>query len=329
MVPFSRILAGPRRAALPSVLLLSLVLCATSARAQEVSARDQQSAAEAYDRGTAAYLARDYTSAARWFETAHRLAPAAAALIQAVRSHARAGNAVRAATLALRLQALYANDANAARAAAEALADATQLVRVDVRCEGCSVQLDGTLQEHPSFFVEAGGEHTIVAEFDTGRRSETVRGAAGETRTLSFDAPAAPEGEVETSEGRELARPVDGQGAEVVPATRGGGVGVLPWPIVLIGIAGTVGLGATLIWSGIDTLDGVPAYEANPTEAALADGRSREERTNWLIAGTAAMAGVTVLLAIFTDWGGGAPSSTQAGCGIQEDGAGCSLRGRF
>jgi outer membrane protein assembly factor BamD (BamD/ComL family) len=68
-----------------AVLVAAASLAAVpSARAQD--ARQRQAAAEAYDQGTAAYLAGDYEKAAEWFETANRLAPAAPALIQAARS---------------------------------------------------------------------------------------------------------------------------------------------------------------------------------------------------------------------------------------------------
>src|SRR5258706_9942838 len=155
------------------------VVCAAMTAAAQPSAQDQQSAADAYDRATASYLAHDYVRAAQWFETANRLAPAAAALTQAVRSHERAGNLLRAATLALRLQALYSNDHSAARTANEVLrAHAGQLARIDVDCDACTVQLDGTLEEFPAFFVQPGSDHTVTASFATGTRTEQVRGEA-------------------------------------------------------------------------------------------------------------------------------------------------------
>src|SRR5690606_26751605 len=118
-------------------------LFASSPIAIAQDAGDQQSAAAAYDHATALYVSREYAQAAALFETAHRLAPASAALIQAVRAHGRAGNELRAATLALRLEALYPDDRAATRAAAVALRPAGQFARVDVTCEGCRLQLDG------------------------------------------------------------------------------------------------------------------------------------------------------------------------------------------
>jgi hypothetical protein len=71
-----------------------------------------------------------------------------------------------------------------------------------------------------------------------------------------------------------------------------------------VGTVLTAGAGATLIWSGVDTLDGVGPYEADPTPERLADGQSRELRTNVLIGVTGALAITTLVFAIVTDWDG-------------------------
>ncbi len=309
-----------------------LALSALPAGAQEISARDRQAASEAYDRGTSAYLARDYAEAARWFETAHRLAPAAAALVQAVRAYEQIGDDLRIATLGLRLSALYPNDRAAQRAAERALRRAARFHRVDVECEGCTVTLDGALMEHPSFFVQPDTDHVVEAAFETGTRRETVRGAAGEQRTLGFEAPPAPVVEETPVVPTDPETPVETPVETPTPAPSGGGGGV-PVGVTVTAMILTAGLGGVLIWSGVDTLDGVPAYEMNPTPEGLADGRSREERTNWLIAGVGAAAAVTVVLMIFTDWGGGggeapAPTVTPE-VAIQADGVVAGLRGRF
>jgi len=304
------------------------VLASAPARAQEVSARDRQSAAQAYDRGTAAYLAEEFTTAARWFETAHRLAPAAAALVQATRAHARAGNPQRAATLALQLQELYPDDEAATRTAAEALRGASNLLRVDVSCDAhCTIEVAGSIMGHTSFFLEPG-DHEVVAEFETGRRRDTASGDAGDTVSLSFEAPPAPEPTDDPALG----------GPDPEPqADGGGGLGGVPLAVTITSLVLTAGLGGVLVWSGVDTLDGVEAYEANPTVEGLDDGRSREERTNWLIAGTAVLGATTVILMIFTDWGGGdgddasdpEEASAQAVVDIQPDRAILGLTGRF
>jgi hypothetical protein len=293
-----------------------------SAQDGQISARDRQSAAEAYDRGTSAVLARDYERAGQWFETAHRLAPAAAALVEAARSYERAGNTMRAATIGLRLQELYPNDRAAARAAERVLRGARAFVRVDVTCDAeCTLQVDGVLMEQRSFFVSGDGEHTIEAAFEHGTERSTVRATPGEQRSLSFNAPAAPAVPVEP----EPADPV----APIEPqvTTTSSGLAVVPFPVTIGGMVLTVAAGAVLIWSGVDAIDGVPAYEMNPTREALADGQMRELRTNVMIGVTSGLAAITLLLAIFTDWGTNPP--VEASAMIQPDGAFATLRGRF
>lgn len=296
--------------------------------AAQPSARDRASAARAYDRGTAAFLAEDFGAAARWFETAHRLAPAAAALVQAVRSHLRAGNDLRAATLALSLQDLYPDNEAAQRTANEALQDAGTYVRVEVDCDDCALEVDGALVGRDSFFVEPGSSHTVVAAFDEGNRTQDVSGEAGQTVQLSFERP---DGQIASGDGGSSSVPSGDGGEPTVDEGEGGGDGV-PLAVSIVALVITAGLGGVTIWSGIDTLDGVPAYEENPTVEGLEDGRSREARTNWLIAGTSVAAAATLVLFLFTDYGAGGDDeepSVEALLDIQADRGVVGLRGRF
>jgi hypothetical protein len=307
----------------------------------EPSAQQRQAAAEAYDRGTAAYLARDYAAAARWFETAHRMAPAAPALLQAVRAHQRAGDVLRASNLALRLQAQYGDERQAMRVAAPLVEAAVRAyVRVDVSCTSCTVDLDGTLLEWPSFFVEADVEHAVGAHFETGDAApQTVRGAPGQALALTFDAPPPPEPTTSTGpRGWPAAalrrRPADDVQGPVGEAPsradgRRGTDGLHP-AVVLVAAGATVVTGGLLIWSGLDTTAGVPAYEANPTQEALEAGQQKELRTNVLVGVTALLGVTTGVLAIFTDWGGrdDAPP-VEAGVAPTVGGAMGVVRGRF
>lgn len=271
---------------------------ASAPSVREPSAADRLAAGQTYDRATAAYLARDYARAAPLFETAYRLAPAAAPLVQAVRAHERAGNHLRAATLALRLAAFYPNDEAAQRQAESTLStSAGNFLRIDVICSSaCTLELDGQLQEHSSFFASPGEPHVVRATFEHGVRQQSVSGAAGTVETLSFEAPvadgtdASPEPIVAS---REPAR--DG------PEPSGGGVHPAAFAI---GAALTLSAAGALVWSGIDALDGVPAYRAMPTLERLRDGQTRELRTNVLVGVTSALAVATLVLALATDWDG-------------------------
>jgi len=331
---------GSRRPRLVASLVATLLGTSAIARAQEEpSASQRQGAAEAYDRGTASLLARDYARAAEWFETANRLAPSAPALIQAIRAHQRSHDDLRAGSLAIRLNDQF-HDAASRRAAERVLREAQpRYLRVDVVCTDCTIDLDGTLQEYPSFFLPPSTEHRIVAHFSTGERDETITGRAGERRELRFEAPPPRE------EPAASATPVIGTAATRGNASAsrerrrrsGGG---LPPAVAIIGLGVTVVLGGITTWSGLDTMDGVPAYEANPTAEALEAGQAKEFRTNILITATAAVGVATIVLALFaTDWDGdddaeegergAAGEGVRAALAPAPDGAAAIVTGRF
>lgn len=286
------------------------------------TAQERQAAAEAFDRGTTSYLAEDYATAARWFEMANNLAPAAPALLQAIRAHQRAGNEQRAGTLALRLVERFP-DAGPAVEESQRIVDGVRAnyFFVDVICDSeCAVELDGTLQAHPAFFLEPGRTYRVGASFASGNVTEEITGAAGEQRTVRLTAP----------EGGAVQGPSDDPGSTRMtgesawtrrenPERReeheesGGGVHPAGF---LTSLALTLGAGGVLVWSGMDTLSARDEYEQVAaderragngfTEATrlLEEGRDKERRTNILIGATAGLAVVTVVMAIVTDWGG-------------------------
>lgn len=306
------------RAALPIALALG-ALCSSAVSAQTsvpadsaVSVENRRSAADAYDKGTAAYLSADYELAAHWFEHAYRLAPTSTALVQAVRARHRAGQELRAANLTLLLQEKYPSDENASALGETILSKASQdNVLVRAICEGeCSFEIDGALTEHHSFFVTPGEEHIVKAQYDRGETETTVSGPAGTSRTVRLPAPPAP-------------------AAPPIPR----------WAF-FSSLGATIALGAVTIWSGVDTKRGVDAYEdaANGGNAALAQdlldqGQHQETRTNALIGTTAAMLGVTAVLGVFTDWKGKAreaePRTVEPSISVGKNGGFAVLRGRF
>jgi hypothetical protein len=203
------------------------------------------------------------------------------------------------------------------------------------------VELDGTLLEHPSFFVEPDRDYEVSAHFETGDRAETVNGPAGETRSLRFTAPPPPEPtpETETTSTTTTATepPTD------LPPSEGGGIS----PAYFLVAAGlTVAAGGVTLWSGLDTLSGVDAYEEAARDRdpdaprMLEEGQDKELRTNLLIGATAGLGALTVVLALVTDWGssdadGETEDAPTAGAdvsldlGLLDDGAHVRLGGRF
>jgi tetratricopeptide (TPR) repeat protein len=310
------------------VVAAAWLALAPQARAQS-DAGQRQAAAEAYDKGTAAYLAGEFAEAAEWFETANRLSPAAPALIQAARAQKQAGNTARAATLGLRLTVEYGSE-QAAAEFGQGLVDefSSQFLRIDVACDGCKIDVDGTLQDSLSVFVEAGA-HTVTASFETGERQAQVEGAPGEARALQFDAPP-PQADDGTggstgwTGGSGTAKPDSGEESKKP----------LPPLVTFIGAGVT---GALVIGSVISTMDmksGVNPYEDAVAEydrcvermgepacvdlyedadKKLKAGQSKETRTTVLWATTAGVAVITGVIALFlTDWSGDSDSQEQA-----------------
>ena len=284
--------------------LSALVL--TLAAGVSAQGRGRAAAAEAFDRGTQEALTQNWETAAQWFETADRLSPASVALSNAIEARRQAGQPVRAASLALRLQATYPNDEAAQAYAAQVLEGAEgTYVRINVSCDAnCVVEVDGALTGGMSFFVEPGRDHEIAATFEHGRVTESVEGRPGQTREVSFEAPPPPPEPVATVG-------ADGQPLVLSEPFR------FPKATFIVAGALTLGAGAVMLWSGIDTRNHVGAYEdqaalcrdGDSTACAegrrlLNDGRSRETRTNALIGVTAGLAATTLVIGILTDWSG-------------------------
>ncbi len=306
---------------------------ATRSSAQD--AQQQRAAADAYDRGSAAYLAEDYETAARWFETANRLAPAAPALLQAVRAHRLGGNGPRAATLAALLLVEYEGTvATEAQSVIDELGP--QYVRVDVTCDSCALSVDGSVAPHTSIFVTPEEPHQLVMGFATGDVEREVQGTAGETLTLSAEAPpptsGGPSGRLETGT-------VDTGGNNTITVGQEEERGGISPAWFVTSLVLTVGAGATLIWSGIDVQNDADTYEQvvrsgdlDRARVLLDEGQKEETRTNILIGTTAALGVLTVALAIATDWGGDGDedeATLRPSVGVSDEGAAIALEGRF
>ncbi len=323
-------MAYGRRWASPIVLTLSLLFSVTTEAqlatdgGENVSVEERAKAADAYDQGTSAYLAERYELAAHWFERAYRLVPTSTALLQAVRAHDKAGNSIRAANLALLLLDRYPTDSRAekpAKTIIEAVRPTAVLVKAGCAKE-CTLELDGALIQHDTFFVSAGVEHSLKAAYETGETSTMVRGEPGTAKTIELAAPLPP---------------------PPPPIPR--------WTF-FTSLGTTVALGAVTIWSGLDAKNGVTQYEAaartanspginaggSPTpaeeaQALLEDGRSKERRTNILIGVTAGMAATTAVLGVFTNWKKESREPTsrrvEPAIGVANKGGAFTLKGRF
>jgi hypothetical protein len=307
-------------------LLFSAVAAAqgSTSSAPSIAVDDRAKAAEAYDQGTSAYLSGRYELASHWFERAYRLVPTSTALLQAVRAHHKAGNAIRAANLALQLRDEYPSDERS-KQIAEAVADEVKpmSVLVKAQCEkACTLELDGALIQHPTFFMTPDVEHSLKAAFENGETSTSVQGAAGAVKTVTLSAPAP---------------------SPPPPLPR--------WAF-FSSLGATVVLGAVTVWSGIDANKGVSDYESaarsasspginnggSPTpqeqaQALLDEGRQKERRTNILIGVTAGMAATTAVLGVFTNWRGESRNASskriEPSIGVSKKGGALTIKGHF
>lgn len=275
----------------------------------------REAAAAAYDRGTKAYIARDFELAARFYETAFRLAPAAPALIQAVRAHQQAGNDRRAGTVALALQEEYGVE-QMAEHTKQALEQARKkYFRLDVVCENCQLEVEGSREAFLSVFLEPDEEHSVTAVFEAGKRTKQVEGAAGAQKVLTFMAPGQdeePEEPVAVTGPVNAADTRDTQDADDSADDSSSSEGWSP-AIFWTGVGLTAVAAGVTVWSGLDTQSAADDYKKNPTQEGLDDGQSLEMRTNVLIGVTAALAVGTGIVGIFlTDWGGSEKQPNQS-----------------
>jgi hypothetical protein len=305
------------RAALAAVLaalaLASAPALADGPRKPPDAAR-VRTAAEQYDAGVAAFKAHDFERAASHFEAADAAVPSAAALRQAIRARAEAGQKSRAATLAALALDRYGRDDTTVKLAREALAKlGPELLRVNVSCVSPCVLAVGTrsvpgdpatrwtVYLHP-------GKEPLSASFlgGVGSASREIDGKAGASIDVRFDpeepkkpstvAPVIPATPPKSDPPKDEPPPPAARG--ISPAFFG------------VGLAITAGLGATTIWSGIDTINN-PGTDAvkqacqtnSPSCQTLNEqGIAHQRRTNILIGATAGAGAVTVLLAVFTRW---------------------------
>lgn len=291
-----------------STVALAVALSVALLPAAEAVAQDLTGAARAYARGQTAERNGDHSRAAELYETAYALAPAPEALRSAVRMRRTSGQMSSAATLASQLRERYPDDATSRALANEVLEQATPtLLRIHVSCSpGCTLALDGFAAalvsgERHVVFSRPGG-HNITATFPGGASaSERVDGVAGESRELTLNEPAPSVTEL----------PADPFASSGGPPPEEGGGGITPI-VFAAGLVLTAGLGALTVWSGVDTLSARNAYDGMMTRERYDDGLGRELRTNVFVVATAGFGVATVVIALFTDWGGGDASEDQA-----------------
>jgi hypothetical protein len=289
-----------------SVIVVAMAMVGDSARADDVNA-----AARAFSQAQEAVLAGDNARAADLYELADDLAPSAPALRNAARARLAAGHDAMAATLAAELLRRYPSDKES-RDVAEAILSklSPRLAQFDISCdEECTVTLDGKAASSKSrtrhvFFAQPGAR-AVGVTFDGGRQaSKQVTTVAGQTTTLTLEAPPRP-----------VKSDAQNAAANGVTATTGRAPTAAAHGISRKWIIGTAiltaGFGVAAGLQGMATLDTrdqiKAAVAANDSALAMSlynDGRDEQLRTNLFIAGAAAAGVATIALAFATDWSG-------------------------
>ena len=285
---------------LTAIWFVVAAMVATSARADDVNG-----AAKAFSQAQEASLAGDNARAADLYELADELAPSAPALRNAARARLAAGHDAMAATVAAELLRRYPSDKES-RDVAEAILSklSPTLTQFDINCdEPCTITLEGKAasskqRTHHQFFAQPGGR-TVGATFDDGRQtSKQVTTLAGQTTTLTLDAPPkvvkSDAGTASTDSGTKVA------------ASRGLS---RKWFIGTAILTAGFGVAAGLQgMATLDTRDQIKAAVAAHDDAHAMDlyneGRDEQLRTNILLGGAAAAGVATIVLAFVTDWSG-------------------------
>lgn len=328
--------ARTRSRVLPALLLTGALVVGSSpaAAAPEPAPSPERirSAAEEFDRGRRAFLAKDFEQAAVHFENAYRDAPRAEALRLAIRARREAKQLARAATHAALAQERYPEDAATTQLAREVLAEAgPSLHELLVECAPeCSVAEGGRVlsaADAPKhrIFLDPGA-HVVGIGFRSGSVTQNIEAKRGGRDVVTATPPVEPPPPPPPP-------PKDPAPAKVAPAGGNKPLG----PLVFFVAAGVtlVAAGATVV-SGIDTQNS-PGADAVRRECAGKDetcalyqeGQRSELRTNVLLGVTAGAAvGTAVVGLFFTRWS--SPTATlRPSLTVGAGGAGAGLQGAF
>jgi hypothetical protein len=303
--------------------LLSIISLTAESRAQDdaPSSTDIKRAADSYDLGRERFRDGDYTEAAERFEAADSYAPSAAALRLAIASRKEAGQMARAATLAALALERYPEEAELRSEAEAILADAgSDLAKLNVSCDvQCELTLNNRLvhgsgAQSRTVYVDPG-KITLRATWSEGRtQSEKLKLDAGDSREVSFYAPALPDVAVE---GPSEAEPTqtDQPPLETDEEASKGWSPAVFWTGAALtagGVGASIALGVrALNHPGKDAvLANCEAGDQNCPE--YVEGRQNQMVANIAIGATAAVGVFTLITGIWlTDWGG-KKSSDQA-----------------
>jgi tetratricopeptide (TPR) repeat protein len=174
------------------LLCLSTVLAGASAAAQENSADQKTLARERFGEASAAHARGDYLEAAKLFEEAHRLAPAAGAKFNAGIAWDQAGDLPRAADAyetALEMGGLDQQDAKQAESRLSALKQVLGSLRIEEPTGAVVSVAHLDRAPVPARAHVRPGDYQLRAEIGAHTTTLKVVIGAGEVKTVRFDKP--------------------------------------------------------------------------------------------------------------------------------------------
>lgn len=309
-------------------LVLAVVFALTAgvwpARSDEPGAKER--AAQAYDKGVELFGRAEFAQAARAFLQADSLAPNATALVNAMTAARRAGDHL---TAALAAERAIERGADLALRGREVLAEAsTHLSRLDIACEPhpCELTIDGEAATEGQHFVLPGTHGFAASGKGEARAQEHLTVQAGALYRILLHPVAVGHQSMPAT----VDRPARAaRAAPPVVASRGAGnrTGLSP-SVFYIGVGLTIVLAGFTTWSGLDTLASRRELSSDPTTDQVDSVRSKMHRTDYLLGGTALLAGATAVAGLgLVDWSSG--QGVQTALIPATGGATLSASGRF
>ena len=252
---------------------------------------------------------RRFRAAAELYESAYKKAPDPKTLFSAASAWQKSGDSTKAANAYAR----YLKDApekapsrDKARKELDALAP--KLGQLSLKAEGAtSASLDGEALElplPPVLYVNPGA-HELAAKFGERRAMERTVAAPGALTSVTL---AAPETKPPPPPPPAVAM------VEPPPPPRAERRKPLPPLVVYLGAGATVIAGGLTVLSALDTSSQKDTFDSERSQANLDAGKSKQLRTNVLLAVTGGVAVFTGVAAVFlVDWKGRSGENVKLG----------------
>jgi hypothetical protein len=264
---------------------------------------ERANAQKEFAEGMRAYKAGDYKHAAESFEAAYKHKPHYSALWNAARARQKTGDLARAANLYahyLREAPPNARDRDTAQQNLKQIEP--RLGQIEIHASGFDdVAVDQEAASPNGNVYVNPGEHIVEAKKEDKSVRESRAVQAGQVVSVALVAPAP--GAALVAVPPPLPAP---------PPERHG------WsPVVAYALGGaTVAAAGVAVWSGVDTLHQRTAFDKDPSQDNLEQGRSKQLRTNILVAVSAGLALGTGVAAVWlVDWQGSGAGTVRAGFG--------------